>query len=67
MTIIQLVMLKKLIPNFFKKVCVSLKKFAILFDQSKWLKSYITRIEAEKKWWQRRKSILQINKQCYVW
>ena len=41
-------------------------------NQFKWLKIYLEfntqkRIEAEKKWWQRWKSFVQINEQCCIW
>ena len=64
MTIIQLIMLKKLVPNFFEKDkyvfhCKNLQYYLrfgltwkihseLEFDQSKWLKPCITRIGAEK-------------------
>ena len=49
------------------------KKHRILeFNQSQWLRPYIEfitlkRIEAEKKWRQTWKSVVQINEQYYIW
>ena len=44
---------------------------ALRFNQSQWLQPYVEfstqkRIEAEKKWRQRLKSIVQINEQCHI-